>query len=226
MASSDFLRSNINQHSIKNSDSKNMDKEINIATKHVIKKLSEKYNNVRFEWIKKMNLNIIVNELKKQFPEYSQYFTNEQDSSFISPDWWFLFAINKNWEKRLILVSEVKRQGTNDARFEEGKPKQALWNAIERLWKNLIGIRAIFKSSWILPFVCFWYGYDFQEWSSIRDRVITMNEFFPLNTVFCQKDFLPFEPVSMFFRQEQRSIEEMQNILFEIAENALLYKFI
>lgn len=226
MASSDFLRNNTNQHSIKNSESKNMDKDIDIATKITIDMLSKKYTNVRFERIKKMKLSVIVNELKRNFPQYAEHFHNELDSSFISPDWWFLFAINKNWEKRLILVSEVKRQWTNDARFEEWKPKQALWNAIERLWKNLIGIRAMFKHYWILPFVCFWYGYDFQEWSSIRDRVITMNEFFPLNTIFYKKDFLPFEPVSMFFRQEQRTIEEMNTILFSIAENALLYKFI
>ena len=203
-----------------------MDKDIDIATQQTIETLSREYTNIKFERVKKMKLNVIVNELKRNFPKFSEYFNNELDSSFISPDWWFLFAINKNWEKRLILVSEVKRQWTNDARFEEWKPKQALWNAIERLWKNLIGIRAMFKHQWILPFVCFWYGYDFQEWSSIRDRVITMNEFFPLNTVFCEKDFLPFEPVSMFFRQEQRTIEEMQTILYSIAENALLYKFI
>ena len=41
----------------------------------------------------------------------------------------------------MILISEVKSQGTNDAREKEGKSKQAMGNAIERLGKNMIGFR-------------------------------------------------------------------------------------
>ena len=65
--------------------------------------------------------------------------------SFIKPDGGFLYATDKEGNKKLILVAEVKRQGTNDKRLSEGLPKQAKGNAIERLGKNLVGIRAIFK---------------------------------------------------------------------------------
>src|SRR5581483_11232911 len=109
---------------------------------------------------------------------------------------------------------------------EEGLPNQAKGNAIERLGKNLIGIKAIFKNEGVLPFVCFGQGHDFQEGSSILDRVITMNEFFPLNTIFVEKDHLPFEPVSMYFRYEDWTVDEMAALLFQIARRAIEYKFV
>ena len=41
-----------------------------------------------------------------------------------------------------VLISEVKNQGTNDQRRREGLPRQARGNAIERLGKDVIGLRA------------------------------------------------------------------------------------
>jgi type II restriction enzyme len=119
------------------------------------------------------------------------------------------------------LVAEVKRQGTNDKRALEGKPKQALGNAIERLGKNLIAIRAIFKSDKVLPFVCFGQGDDFRAGSPILDRVVTMNEFFPLNKTHIQKAYEPFEPVSMYFRYNDWSVNEMTEIMFDIATQSV-----
>src|SRR3546814_2927056 len=75
---------------------------------------------------------------------------------------------------------EMKRQGTNDQRALEGKGKQSQGNAIERLGKNLIGFRSALQYERITPFVCFGWGIDFAPGSSILDRVITMNEFYPL----------------------------------------------
>jgi len=163
--------------------------------------------------------------LARQYPEYAQHFGKPFDTSFISPDGGFLFATNKQGERRIILVSEVKHQGTNDKRKDEGLPKQARGNAIERLGKNLIGIRALFKNEGVLPFVCFGNGDDFGDGSTIIDRVLTMNDFFALNKIFVKKDYLPFEPSSMLFRYEAWSVEEMVENMLKIAKEAIDYKF-
>lgn len=225
MANSDFLRHNSNQHIIKNSKSQTMDKNIIVATNNTIDMLTLKYPNLEFSWKKTLRVADIIAMLSRQYPEYANIFGKPLESSFISPDGGFLFATNKQGQRRLILVSEVKRQGTNDAREKEGLKKQALGNAIERLGKNLIGIRAIFKNEGVLPFVCFGHGYDFMPGSSILDRVLTMNEFFPLNKIFVEKNYLPFEPVTMLFRYEEWTVEEMEKYLLLIAEKAIQYRF-
>ena len=83
-----------------------------------------------------MKLGDIIAILSRQYPEYAQHFGKPFDTSFISPDGGFIFATNKQGERRIILVSEVKHQGTNDKRKDEGLPKQARGNAIERLGKT------------------------------------------------------------------------------------------
>lgn len=226
MANSDFLRKNTNQHSVKNSVSKIMDNDIDAAIKFLQTQLEAEYPQLIFHHEKTMKLTDIIAGLARQYPELANRFSNVLQTSFIKPDGGFLFATNDKGERRLILVSEVKRQGTNDKRKTEGLPKQAMGNAIERLGKNLIGIRTIFKNEGVLPFVCFGCGYDFQEGSSILDRVVTMNEFFPLNNMFVEKDFLPFEPVSMFFRYEDWTGEEMVKIMGAIAKRVINYKFV
>ncbi len=226
MANSDFLRANLNQHAVKNSKSKKMDEEIDVAVQKLIPFLSEKYPELDFEHQKKMLLKDIISMLSLQFPGYSNFFRCEKETSFIKPDGGFLFAKNKRGERRLVLVAEVKRQGTNDKRFEEGLSSQAMGNAIERLGKNLIGIRTIFKNEGVLPFICFGSGHDFREGSSILDRVITMNEFFPLNQLFVEKDFMPFEPVSMMFRYEPWTVDEMFESMKKVAIKAIEYKFV
>lgn len=53
----------------------------------------------------------------------------------IKPDGGILFLRKKDDEKfkKVLLVTEAKRQGTNDERAKEGKGKQATGNAIEDL---------------------------------------------------------------------------------------------
>lgn len=225
MVNSDFLRANKNQHSIKNSKSRKMDKDIDKAILVVIDNLSKEYPQLTFEYQKTMKLVDIISMLATQYPEYAQHFGKPFDTSFINPDGGFLFATNKQGERRIVLVSEVKHQGTNDKRKDEGLPKQARGNAIERLGKNLIGIRALFKNEGVLPFVCFGNGDDFGAGSTIIDRVLTMNDFFALNKIFVKKDFLPFEPSSMLFRYEAWTTEEMVDVMLKIAKEAIEYKF-
>ncbi len=225
MANSNFLRRNKNQHRIKNSISKRMDSNIDIAVNRLISLLRKKYPKFTFEHKKKLFLTEIISDLSRHYLGYEKSFADVMEKSFIKPDGGFLYAKDDKGKRRIILISEVKRQGTNDKRLKEGLKKQAKGNAIERLGKNLTGIRAIFKQESIIPFVCFGSGDDFKDKSTIRDRVITMNDFFPLNKMFLEKSHLPFEPVSMFFRYRDWSIKEMVDIMTNLAEEAIHHYF-
>src|SRR3546814_8965592 len=79
---------------------------------------------------------------------------------------------------------------------------------LERLGKNLIGFRSALQYERITPFVCFGWGIDFAPGSSILDRVITMNEFYPLNRIFVFKRE-DYAPVSMFFRSNEWDTAEL-----------------
>jgi type II restriction enzyme len=74
----------------------------------------------------------------------------------------------------------------------------------------------------VTPFVCFGWGVDFDEDSSINDRVITMNEFYPLNRIFVFKRE-GYSPVSMFFRREKWTTKELFEIMKEVAETSIRY---
>lgn len=105
-------------------------------------------------------------------------------NTFMSPDGGILSILAAEDEHTFpILITEVKNQGTNDVRAAEGLKKQAMGNAIERLGKNVIGFRAMMLDEGIIPFVCFGYGWDFQDGSSILDRVKTIAMFGELNRV-------------------------------------------
>jgi type II restriction enzyme len=225
MANSDFLRKNKNQHSVKNSISKKMDGDIDVAIATLIRTLKKRHPELTFEHKKKLFLTEIIANLSPHYPEMGESFAKVMKESFIKPDGGFLYATDKSGKKHIILIAEVKRQGTNDKRLREGLKKQSKGNAIERLGKNMIGIRAIFKNEAIIPFVCFGCGDDFQDGSTIRDRVITINEFFPLNKFFITKNHSPFEPVSMFFHQEDWTTLEMFKIMERIAEAAIEHYF-
>ncbi|MBP3562486.1 MAG: restriction endonuclease, partial [Treponema sp.] len=115
---------------------------------------------------------------------------------------------------------------------QEGKAKQATGNAIERLGKNLTGIKAMMNYEKITPFICFGWGCDFAidapETLTVRSKIIVLNEFYNLNQIYVFKrdgnsDVNYFSPVSMFFREERWTIPEMFEKMKEIAEAAIRY---
>ena len=136
---------------------------------------------------------------------------------------------------RLVLVSEVKKQGTNQARQREGLAKQAQGNAIERLGKNLTGIKTMMNHEQITPFVCFGWGCDFAEdyaaesdGNFVMSKISMLNEFYKLNKVYVYKrdgdsSANRFAPVSMFFREARWTRKEMFEILKEVGEDAIRY---
>ena len=234
MGQSESLRERKEQHKPKNIKSKLDDKAIYVSMNKVITYLNERFNmlesfsnyEIVFEKTIKVEdmINFIkLNGVREEF-DYS-YIDRE-----IVPDGGVLFLINKeNGVKKPILISEIKRQGTNDERLKEGKKKQATGNAIERLGKNLIGIKTMMNYEKITPFVCFGWGCDFAENSiTVLAKIGMMNEFYPLNHIYVFKrdgnlENKAFSPVSMFFREEIWSVDEMFNIMKEIAETSLRY---
>ena len=138
----------------------------------------------------------------------------ETDKSFISPDGGYLYIKDKYNKDRMLLIGEVKNQGTNNLRIRQGLKKQSKGNAIERLGKNVIALREYQKYDGIFPFCCFGYGEDFEEGSTIRDRVYSIACYKKLNTV-------NLETGSFFFRKTEWTQEEMRDTFIEIIEKSL-----
>lgn len=234
MSQSDDLRNRIEQHKPKNEKSKLDDKAIYRAMEQVTAYLLSRFD---FKEIFADYEIVFEKEIKaKEMIEFirGRGLRAEFDFGFLDrgivPDGGVLFLKEKAIERRRpLLFAEIKRQGTNDARQQEGKRKQATGNAIERLGKNLIGIRAMMNQERITPFVCFGWGCDFAPCEkTVLAKVSMMNEFYPLNHTYVFKrdgdaECNRFAPVSMYFREEAWSVDEMFQIMKEIAETALRY---
>jgi type II restriction enzyme len=164
----------------------------------------------------------IVEHLARDFPEADFY--EPSPRATMQPDGGVLSIRDKSGTKYPILISEVKNQGTNDLRKKEGKPKQAKGNAIERLGKNVIGIRAAMLGEDIVPFVCFGYGIDFADGSSILDRVATIAMFGRLNEMNVLNTDR-FNRGSFYFREKRWTEDEMAAILVEVGTKSIYYYY-
>jgi type II restriction enzyme len=174
---------------------------------------------------KEWKLKDVVSRLRHLFPDVE--FSYKFDTSAMRPDGGILSIQSKNGTLFPILITEVKNQGTNDLRATEGKPKQAKGNAIERLGKNVIGFRTAMLGEQIVPFVCFGYGCDFDDTSSILDRVTTIAMFGPLNkiSVVSEGEGGIFNRGSFFFREDKWSEDEMAEIMYEVSKRSIHYYF-
>ena len=225
MSTSDQLRKNKLQHTPKNVLSKGDDKKIAEVMGEVMIHLNSRFKltNMGYylEYVKSIKLSELI-DIIKSYDKRTAFATLTKADTFIKPDGGILLLRKTKDEKykRIALAVEMKRQGTNDQRLAEGKKKQSQGNAIERLGKNLIGIRATLQYEKVTPFVCFGWGIDFAEGSSIRDRVITMNEFYPLNRIFVNKQD-QYSPVSMFFREKEWEKPELFEKMKDIAEASI-----
>jgi type II restriction enzyme len=203
-----------------NLSSKKMESSLISALVRVMEQLETQY---RFKLTHENSISVkkIVNDLENSYPGVS--FNHHFDSSTLRPDGGILYITQKNGTKYPILISEAKRQGTNDLRKEAGLIKQAKGNAIERLGKNVIGLRVWLSTESIFPFVVFGEGIDFAPDSSILDRVSTISMFAPL----CQTEVknvgpnLEFGRGSFYFRQLKWSESEMTKIMLDIATQAI-----
>lgn len=206
-----------------NAISSGQEKEVVKVVQSVLEAISQEFNlSVMYEARLMLGADI-VSKLRNIYEHID--FQYERETSFIKPDGGFLMLTDKDANKYPILMTEVKNQGTNDKRATEGLKKQAQGNAIERLGKNVIGLRTYMANEEIFPFVCFGYGCDFAEGSSIRDRVITIAQFGKLNRVelFRETTCIEIKRGSFFFREQAWTAEEMFDVCYEIARRSVLH---
>lgn len=219
MANSEQLRQQ-RTGTIINNDSKKQEKNIKIALGKVVDTLRLEYPDYTLSIMKSMT--ILEQE---DITGRSVYAENKKSS--IRPDGGFILVEDKHGNKKVVLASEVKRQGTNDKRKLEGKPKQAQGNAIERLGKNVAWMRNLFLDLDIHPFICFGEGCDFEDGSKIRDRVVTIAGQHPLNVdnLYKVKSHTgeTTSTGSYYFRGDKWTPEEMYKKMISTARSAVKY---
>jgi type II restriction enzyme len=210
-----------------NVTSRKQESDIIQALFHVERRLRKEYGErLILKHESTWSLYSIVEELKLTYPEVDFHYHFR--SSSIRPDGGLLclMPLKPTGLSYPILISEAKNQGTNDLRLQEGLKKQAKGNAIERLGKNVIGLRTALMRESIFPFVCFGYGCDFARDSSILDRVTTIAMFGHLNTTYLHDmDGGRFDRGSFYFREQIWTVAEMTEIMTDIAVRSVLYYF-
>ena len=216
MIQHDLLRQRYEQHKAKNDYSKIDDEMLFLASQEVLSILKETYTDHTF--ILKKSLSF------KEIEEYSHInfqINFDYSKRKLLPDGGVIWMDGKY----PILISEIKHQGTNKERIKEGKPKQAVGNAIERLGKNLRGIETLYNNDNILPFVCFCWGCDFApEQQTVLCKLLTMNMFQSLNTIYTNIDsFKRGKPFTIMAREEPYSLDELVYILLQVAEYSINY---
>lgn len=205
-----------------NLTSKKQETEMGHALTAVVARIQEDFG-LSLHHDKAWMLADIVRSLQADFPDVR--FAPVRKDTFMKPDGGILSIVDRDGGRHPILIVEVKNQGTNDARAMEGKPKQPKGNAIERLGKNVIGFRTAMMMEGILPFVCFGYGCDFADDSSILDRVVTMAMFGPLNEICVVNagEGGVFNRGSFFFQEPEWIRDQMEDVMYEIANRAVHY---
>ena len=239
MSTSEQLRRRTEQHKPKNVQSRKDDKELFRAMEECARYLKRKFGKelkaAQFSLVleRRISYEVMMEVVRAKGlrQEFDAVFATKDRT--IQPDGGILM-LKKEGEAeapRIVLVSEAKKQGTNKARIREGQPKQARGNAIERLGKNLTGIKAMMNHEHITPFVCFGWGCDFKETDEadfVMAKISMLNEFYKLNRIHVYKQHGDstrnrFAPVSMFFRERRWTRREMLKILKEVGEDAMRY---
>jgi type II restriction enzyme len=207
-----------------NAESKKQESELMLALQRAVEQVEDEFK-VELVHKSKVYIKDIVEDLETHFPDVP--FHHHFDNTFLKPDGGILYVKDRRGAEHPILISEAKRQGTNDARQAEGLGKQSKGNAIERLGKNLTGFRTMMLSDSIMPFVVFGEGCDFAEDSSILDRVTTLAMFGPLNRIDVVNvgEDGRFNRGSFFFREPKWTVEEMTPILVEVCSRSIHYYF-
>lgn len=207
-----------------NITSSRQEKALSKAIQRVSNEIGKRFPGIVQKFEGDWKLKHIVEKLSAVYPDVD--FTFNFETSGMRPDGGILSIVDDNGEAHAILITEKKNQGTNDLRALEGKTKQAKGNAIERLGKNVIGFRTAFKHESIFPFVCFGDGCDFDDDSSILDRVVTIAQFGALNVEHLHKQSDgDFDRGSFYFRVAEWTEDEMYDRALSVAEKSVYYYF-
>ena len=204
-----------------NRTSKKQEEKLGSSVKDVLNYCIEKHC-VKLVYEKNLYLKDVINDLKLNYKDVD--FKCNFENTSMKPDGGLLYLLDNDNNRYIVLITEIKNQGTNDSRQADGLKKQAKGNAIERLGKNVIGFRAAFSKEDIFPFVCFGDGCDFSIDSAILDRVSTVAQFGELNKSYIYKQS-NFQRGSFYFREQKWSQEEMFPIMKDIAERSILHYF-
>lgn len=224
MAKKDDLRIQ-RANTVINMRSKAQEKALGRALVKVVDHLTGKFPGIKLHHVTEWKLKDVVEALRTNFPTVDFHYFFE--SSAMRPDGGILSLVDKEGKPYPILIAEKKNQGTNDLRALEGKGKQAKGNAIERLGKNVIGFRTAMKTETIFPFVCFGDGCDFDDDSSILDRVVTIAQFGKLNVehLHNQGPNSDFDRGTFYFRVGEWTEDEMAELSAKLAEKSVFYYF-
>ena len=214
MSQHNSLRERWEQHAIKNNLSKYDDANAKKASEEVVKILNDMFPNHIFELKTKLMFNQIEKYCGRSFNidyDYSRR-SLQPDGGVIWMD-----------DTYPILISEMKRQGTNDERVAEGKKKQAVGNAIERLGKNLKGFECLYENDDIMPFICFCWGCDVVD-GTFLGKLYTLNSFNELNIIYDTPTKARNRPFSCLLKEDAPfNLEEMVFAMLQIATSAIYY---
>lgn len=213
----------LHYNAVLNRTSKRQEASLSGTVAKVVRALRKEFPRLRFDIAPQWYLREVIGDLKFAFPDVS--FCDCFATSSMKPDGGILYVLAKQGKRLPVLISEAKNQGTNDLREKEGKRRQAKGNAIERLGKNVIGLRAALLKESIFPFVCFGYGCDFADTSSIVDRVKTIAMFGDLNELHLHNEGPGgiFNRGTFYFREKEWSNKEMFDRCIDIARRSVLY---
>ena len=172
------------------------------------------YPELTFVWRKKLHLKEIAEKLGKTS------WVPASEDPFVSPDGGLLFIIWKGVEYP-ILISEAKKQGTNDERWLEGKELQSKGNGIERAHKNAKEFSLYNEALDYNPYVIFVCGCDFDHDSSIIDRLWGLTRYESMNTNLCllHEDVTSIYMKGHYYKEEPNfwTVTEIYKIMKEIA---------
>lgn len=214
MSQHEMLRERWAQHAIKNNLSKYDDAKAKEVSKQVISILKEMYPQHTFEIRDKLYFKHIETYAGRKFNINYDY-----SKRSLCPDGGIIWMDN-NYP---ILISEMKRQGTNNERKKEGKEKQAVGNAIERLGKNLVGFNCLYENDDILPFICFCWGCDVVD-GTFLGKLYTLNSFNEINTIYDTPTKVRNKPFTCLLKEDAPfTLEEMVMAMLQIAIGAIKY---
>jgi len=157
-----------------NANAKQHERKLQESVLKIKSELESMYPELKFTYRKKLYLSEIVEKLGKTF-------TPESKKPYVDPDGGLLF-IEWNGTEYPILISEAKKQGSNDVRLKKGLKIQSRANAIERAYKNALAFSQYNEKLDYNPYVIFACGCDFDKDSSIIDRLWHLTRFEPMNT--------------------------------------------
>lgn len=218
---------------IVNTESKIQDDDLFSLIETKVSELNKLYEDDKIKFIvnKTIKLEQIHKYLTGVYGIDIEKFDKSHTYTEMRPDGGIIWMI-KDGKKYPVLISEAKKQGTNDKLVSKGKKKQAKGNAIERLGKNLDGFEFLYLFDDIFPVVVFGYGCDFIEDSSILGRVSLMNYSFGLNNMDIKKESV-YSPVkketitlrkcAMMFRENKWESNEMDEIITNILNQSIDY---